>query len=169
MAWIREKIEIKKGYTPRQREVIGEEIIDHIIKRSKSGKDKSGRALPGYSDSYAKSKDFRIAGKSKFKVNLTLSDEMLNALKILSHKNGQITIGFDKADRRNNDVAEGNIKGTYGQKSPIPGKKRDFLGIEQAALKQIEAKYPLQDEKRLSEAVSRFITSQEASEDKIAS
>ena len=157
MAWIKTKIKIKKAYKPQAREAIGQDIIDHIIERSKSGKDKSGNPFPAYSKNYIKSKDFKIAGKSKSKVNLTLSDEMLNGLILLGHKKGEITVGYEKDDDRNNSVAEGNIKGTYGQPSPIRGKKRDFLGIQASAKKEISEKYPVRSKKKLTEAVADFI------------
>lgn len=168
MAWIRTKIKIRSEYTKEQREAIGQEIVDFIINRSKSGVDKNGDKFPGYSKGYANSRDFKFAGKSKGSVNLTLSDEMLNALKVLSTSRGEITIGYDRSDDRNNSVAEGNIKGTYGQSSPIAGKKRDFLGINKSDLvDNIYTKFPLKNKKKLSESLLRFVTARQASEEAI--
>ena len=158
-------IKIRKGYNSKQREVIAQEIIDHIIERSKGGKDKKNNSFPSYSKSYTESKNFSIAGKSKSKVNLTLSDEMLNAIKLLKHSDGEITIGFDKEDDRNNDVAEGNIKGTYGQSTPIRGKKRDFLGITASSKSDIQDQYPLKSKKKLSDAIGKFIAAKSGGED----
>lgn len=139
MAWIRKKIKIRKSAGPAERELIAGEIIDFIVSRTKSGKKIDGESsFPGYSDSYKNSKKFKSAGKSKNLVNLTLSNEMLQALTLLNHKKGEVTIGFKKGDDRNNGVAEGNIKGTYGQKTPIRGKKRDFLGIKASDKKKIQ-------------------------------
>ena len=56
-------IKIRKGYDSEQREIIGQEIIDFIVNRTKSGRDKNGNPFPGYSKSYIKSKDFQIAKK----------------------------------------------------------------------------------------------------------
>jgi hypothetical protein len=45
-------------------------------------------------------------------------------------------------------VPEGNIKGTYGQKTST-GKKRDFLGVQEKELREVLEKYPLDNfEKR---------------------
>lgn len=126
--------------------------------------DKNGKGFPSYSKSYIKSKDFKIAGKSASRVNLTLSDEMLNAITLLSHSNGEIKIGFEKGDDRNNDVAEGNIKGTYGKKIPNPDKKRDFLGIRKSELDDILSKYPLEDKLKLTDAVAKFLAAQSGAE-----
>lgn len=168
MAWIRKKIKIRSDYTKEQREVIGQEIVDFIVKRSKQGRDKNNDRFPGYSKSYTNSKDFKIAGKSKGNVNLTLSDEMLNSLKVLSTRKGEITIGYDRNDNRNNAVAEGNIKGTYGQKTPIRGKKRDFLGIKKSDITgEIYPKYPLNNKRKLTDAVTKFLTAQQAAEDEL--
>ena len=57
---------------------------------------------------------------------------MLSDLKLLSHKNGELTIGFEKGSK-SNGKAEGNIKGTYGQPKPVQA-PRDFLGISQEEL-----------------------------------
>jgi len=142
MAWIREKIKVNEDFNPLQRQAVGQEVIDFIVKRSKNSRDKNGKPFPGYSDSYKKSLDFKIAGKTS-KVNLTLSSEMLNSIRLLSHRRGEITIGFNRGDNLNNAKAEGNIKGTYGQKTPNPRKARDFLGISTSALETIERKYDL--------------------------
>lgn len=89
---------------------------------------------------------------------------MLNAITLLSHSNGEIKIGFEKGDDRNNDVAEGNIKGTYGKKIPNPDKKRDFLGIRKSELDDILSKYPLEDKLKLTDAVAKFLAAQSGAE-----
>lgn len=138
---------ISKLYDEEERVAIGLEIIDHIIKRSQKGKDKAGKDFAGaagkYSESYKKSLNFKLGGKSKSgPVNLTLSGEMLNALTVLDTADGEITIGIPADDKFNNAKAEGNIKGTYGRSKPIPGKARDFMGISKDDLKSITTKYP---------------------------
>lgn len=141
MAQQKFKVKISKKYNPQERVAIGVEIIDHIIERSKAGKDKKNNDLPSYSKGYVDSFDFKLAGKSK-KPNLELSGEMLNSLTVLNHKSGEITVGIPRDDDFNNAKAEGNIKGTYGQKKPIKGKKRDFMGISRSDLGKITEKYP---------------------------
>lgn len=151
MSWQRVKIEIPKGYKPRDREAIADEIIDFIVERTQSGKDKNNRSFPGYSKAYKNNLDFKIAGKTS-KVDLTLSGDMLSSLEVISHKNGEITVGFDRSDSENNDKATGHITGIYGNSSRV--KKRDFLGIAKIDLrKKILSNYPLSDRERLSERV----------------
>lgn len=145
-------IRLRKDLGSAQRRAVGLNIIQHIRKRTSEGKDKTGKPWTGkageYSKSYQKSLDFKIAKRKGGPVNLELSSEMMNSIKIIDHKKGEITIGFDGRNKKLNAKAEGNILGTYGQDSPIRGKKRDFLGIERAKLAEIQDKYDFSKEKR---------------------
>lgn len=158
MAWIRKKIKVRKDLNKIQRQAVAQAVIDHIVERSQSGIDKRGKPFPGYSTEYVQSLDFRIAGKSAGDVDLTLSGEMLNSLKLLRDKKGEITIGFDKGDKDLNGKAEGNIKGTYGNKSPVRGRKRDFLGIQRKVLKNIQDQYDFrrEDSDRIAQRLNRI-------------
>lgn len=140
--WQRVSITVPKRFGPTERLAIAQEVIDFIIKRSQSGKDIDGNPFPKYSPQYTKSLDFKVAGKSKGKVNLTLSGDMLNSIKLLSHGSGQLTVGFDRGDSENNGKAEGNQLGTYGKKTPDKKKARPFLGISKDDLRKIIEKYP---------------------------
>lgn len=135
MAWMRTRIDLPEQLSSGDRELVLDEVTDFIRKRTQKGKDKNNKAFPRYSKDYKASLDFRNAGKSS-KVNLTLSGDMLAAMDILSHKKGSGLIGYENGTEENSR-AEGNIKGTYGQRSSIPGKKRDFLGIAQKDLDKI--------------------------------
>lgn len=148
-------IEINKKYNKEQREVIAQDIIDFIVKRSLKGKKPNGQNYPKYSKEYVKSLDFKNAGKSKGKVNLRLSFEMLNSIVLRNERKGRLIIGMDKEDQRNIGKAEGNERGTYGQKSPIPGKARPFLDISNKDKKAILSKYPLNKKSTLAEAVAK--------------
>lgn len=144
MAWQRVKIKIPENYKPSEREAIADEVIDYIIERTKSGRDKNNEAFPKYSESYKKSLDFKIAGKSN-KVDLTLSGDMLASISLLNHKRGEITVGFDRGDKENNDKATGHITGFYGRSKEQ--KIRDFLGITDNDLeKKILSNYPIDDQ-----------------------
>lgn len=163
--WQKVKIDIPKAYEPKERRVIGEEIIDYIIERTLKGKDKDNNKFKSYSKSYIKSLDFKLGGKRRSPVNLKLSGDMLASIKVLSHKKGEVTVGFDKSDTENNGKAEGNILGTYGQKTST-GKKRDFLGISDTDLrKQVLKNYPEKDKTKRQEAVKEYLVAQEISED----
>lgn len=158
-------LKVSRKYDDSALQSIGEDAITRIISRTKSGQDKRGKDFPGYSSSYTGSKDFKIAGKSKDKVNLTLSNEMLNSMEVLETSPGEIVIGFDANDDFNNGKAEGNIKGTYGKKKPIRGKKRDFLGITRDEKKEILSQYPLDDPALLSANVATNLLALRAAED----
>jgi hypothetical protein len=123
MGWVREKIKLPKTFKPKDRVKIAEVIIDHIITRSVSGIDKNNKKFPEYSDSYAEKKNVGPGD-----VDLVLSGEMLESIQLLSHKSGEIIIGFDKSDEELNGKAEGNILGSYGRQ-PNKNKARDFLGM----------------------------------------
>lgn len=150
--WQRFTVEIPKGYSPAEREVIGEEILDFIRERTQKGLNKVNREFPGYSAEYEKSLNFKIAGKDKGKVDLTLSGDMLGALTVLSHANGKLLLGYENGTEEN-AIADGNIRGTYGKAKPS-AKKRDFLGITKADLAKILDEHPL-DESETAETISR--------------
>lgn len=135
MAWQRFSVEVPNDLKPEQRVELADLIIEHIVDRTDRGIDKDGKKFPKYSKSYIKSLDFQNAGKSKSKVNLQLSGDMLAAIKLLSHQNGKLTIGFDK-NTEENDKAEGNILGSYGG-DPNPSKARDFLGLSSSKLREL--------------------------------
>lgn len=137
MAQQKIKIAIPDGLTPAERLELADLVIEHIVERSDQGLDKKGNPFPKYSKGYIKSLDFKNAGKSD-NVNLQLSGDMLAAIKLLKHSNGELVVGFEKGTKEN-DKAEGNILGTYGQPTPIRGKKRDFLGLESKKLRELIA------------------------------
>jgi phage gpG-like protein len=138
--WQRFTVEIPKKIGPGDREVLADEIMDYIRDRvTKKNLDKKNDPLPGYSDAYAKSLNFKIAGKSKSDVNLTLSGDMLGALTLLSHSPGKLLIGFENGSNEN-AKADGNIRGTYGKSKPV-GPKRDFLGLTREDLDRILTKF----------------------------
>lgn len=134
--WQRISLDIPDDLTPRQRQRVADLVIDHIITRTERGIDKDGNRFPAYSEEYIKSHEFKVAGKSKNKVNLTLSGDMLASLELLSDKKGKITIGFEKGSEEN-ARADGNIRGTYGSSKGNAEKARDFLGIDDVTLKKI--------------------------------
>lgn len=147
--WQKVAIEIPKDYGPIERKAIALEIVDFIRNRTQSKRvDKDGKPFASYSKSYVKSLDFKIGGKSKSKVDLTLSGDMLGALDLLSHKSGKIIVGFENGSQEN-ARADGNIRGTYGNTKPV-GPARDFLGISDEDLTKILKKYPV-DRKSVSE------------------
>lgn len=135
------------GYSPAEREAIAGDIIRQIQKRTKQGVDKDGQKFPSYTSGYKKSRDFKIAGKTS-KVDLVLSGDMLDSIELLKNA-PKAVIGFERGSNENGK-ADGNIRGTYGQDTPIEGGKyaRDFLGLSESELKSILRKYPKGSESR---------------------
>jgi hypothetical protein len=142
--WQKVKIEIPKEYSSEERQAIALEIRDFIVKRTQAKcLDKNNQKFAAYSEGYTKNLDFKIAGKSKGKVDLTLSGDMLGALDVLKTSKGAVTIGYENGSPEN-AKADGNIRGTYGNSKSV-GPKRDFLGIHPSDLELILEKYPLDD------------------------
>jgi hypothetical protein len=134
------KVELPSDLEPDQVEEVADLIVERIVERTIQGKDKNGKPWSGkaavYSDSYKNSLDYKVSGKSG-NVDLQLSGDMLAALQILKvQQNNKVEIGFEKGSDEN-ARADGNIRGTYGRPTPIPGKKRDFLGISDKELRKI--------------------------------
>lgn len=155
MAQQKVTIPISQKHSKKARLAIAKEVIDYIIERTREkGLDKNGdkfKPSKGYSKSYEKSLNFNIAGKNKNRIDLTLTGEMLDSLKLLNDSKGKIVIGYDKSDKELNGKVEGNRLGTYGNDKPV-APARDFLGIESTKLKQIEKQYLADDlEKKLEE------------------
>jgi hypothetical protein len=139
--WQRFKVDLTGlGLDEDQRAEVADLVIERIVERTVQGKDKDNRPWSGsaalYSDSYKDSLDFKIGGKSPSKVDLQLSGDMLAALSVLDKTKRSVTIGFENGTEEN-AKADGNIRGTYGQSKPIPGKARDFLGITKTELAKI--------------------------------
>lgn len=157
------ELELPPGYTGAVKEAIALEIIDTIVRRTKKGVDKDGDSFPGYSKEYVESIDFKSAGKSKGDVNLTLSGDLLDELALLSISGRKLKIGYERGSEAN-AKADGNIRGTYGQSSPIRGKARDFLGLTDDELEKILSKYPRDDREAALGRASKTIAAKEVSE-----
>lgn len=88
------------------RRQIGEAIVEYIFRRSKRGQGKDQQPLRGpdgdarYSDSYVNSVEFKAAGKSGRRPNMTLTGDMLTSMAVTNvSARGRVTIGFlDDAD-----------------------------------------------------------------------
>lgn len=163
--YIQRVIPIPRQYRPDEREAIAFEILKYIRERTAEGKDKNGNKFPGYSKTYIKSLEFKIAGKSKGDVNLRLSGDMMAAMDLIKSEPGKVVIGYRPGDPEAGR-AEGNIRGTYGQSSGSTKKKRDFLGISPDVLKQeILSKFPLDDKEALKEQTKQTLEIIQATEE----
>lgn len=119
----------------KDQNLIADAIVTHIVGRTMAGLDKDNKKFAKYTKKYADEK-----GVSRSDVDLLLSGEMLSELKPLKVTADGIEIGF-KGDKKLIGKVEGNILGTYGQPEPIPGKARDFLGIDDSDVDVIVSAY----------------------------
>lgn len=115
-------IQIPDRYSGTQRKKIADEVIQFIKRRTQSGIDVNGNLFASYSKSYEKTGT----------VDLTVTEQMLNSLELLSHGKGFIRIGF--GNRNANDKASW-VQNPRGQKSGT--EPRLFVGISQAELNRI--------------------------------
>lgn len=122
----------------KQQNQIADAIVTHIVGRTMAGLDKEDKKFARYTKKYADEK-----GVSTSEVDLLLSGDMLSELKPLRITSNGVEIGY-KGSKELVGKVEGNILGTYGQPDPIPGKARDFLGINDSDVDVIISAY--QDE-----------------------
>lgn len=134
------KIKIPRQYNQRTAKSIANDLLDFIVTRTKEGKGKDGKDFPRYSSAYKDSIEYKIAGKDGT-VDLTLSGEMLDSLKVLSVGSGVIEIGYESGDP-NNGKAEGNILGSYGGE-PNRRHARNFLDLSDKEVAKVLEQYPL--------------------------
>lgn len=111
---------------PNFKRTFGFNIMEQIRRRTLKGIDKNNKPFPSpYSDRYAKSDEFKIYGKSKFKVNLRLTGQMLSSMKV--GKSPALQLKIIMADKFNNDKAHGHITGNIAKVKRKA--KRDFFGL----------------------------------------
>jgi len=132
---------------PRLIEEFGQAVIDRIVERTEQGKGVDGKKLKApYSKSYVASEEFKEYGKSKNKINMTLTGGMLEDLDF--EQNGdQIKVKFfdetETAKAYNHNVGD-----------TLP--KRPFFGINKNELRDIAAMF---DSDLKEEASSKRATS----------
>ena len=123
------------------KQAIGQAIIDKIVNRSKAGNGMSfGKSGIGrkvklkspYSKSYADSLEFKAAGKSKNKVNMSLTGDMLGLIDITKIKGNTIEIGWEDADE-NKKAFNHSVGDT------VP--RRPFFGVNKKELNDIKSEF----------------------------
>ena len=78
------------------KQAIGQFLIDRMLERVDSGKGIGGVKLKSpYSKEYSKSLEFKAAGKSRGKVNMSLTGDMLASIDLLSTDGNKIKIGIE--------------------------------------------------------------------------
>lgn len=135
-------VSIPDGYSPDDLAKMGDDIVQFIRDRCAEGQGvrKRGRGyqtydFPEYTKAYAKRKGSK-------KVDLVLSEDMLQALDVIKINSDEmtITVGYGKGDPMNGRV-EGNCTGSYGQSKPNARRARNFLGLTGDELEAILGVY----------------------------
>ncbi len=125
------------------KEAIGGAIIERIRARTEAGNgmsfSDSGRGTPvklksPYSKEYADSLDFKAFGKSRGKVNMTLTGDMLGLMDVVKIEGNTIKIGW--ADTSESAKAHGHSTGAKGR-LPV----RPFFGVSKSELKEIKKEF----------------------------
>lgn len=132
--WQRLKLDLSKEDLDESEALeVADEAIKYIVKRTQKGIDMNGDRFADYAPydkKYAKK-------KGQKNVDLTLSSDMLAAMKVLAvTKKGDVYIGYENGTKENGK-ADGNQRGTYGKSRPIAGKARPFLGLDDQELSKI--------------------------------
>lgn len=135
---LKEKFGVDFSGKENLKQLVGQAIIDHIVERTESGmgvslkengKGRSVKLKSPYSKEYAKSLEFKAAGKSKSKVNMKLTGDMLGLLDIKRIEGNKLTIGWN--DDEQNPKAFNHVTG-----DTVP--KRPFFGVSNSELKGIK-------------------------------
>lgn len=147
-----ETIKIPKKYNALERRAISLDIINYVRNRTKKAKGEGpkGWTPPAnkYSKQYKESKDFKLKPDQSGKVNLTLTGDMLTAVKMTGSKSGELKIGVPLGSSEWGK-AKGNILGTYGKNTGRTSKARPFLKLTKEEIKKILSKYPKSGDDRI--------------------
>jgi hypothetical protein len=130
-----------KGAT-QLKEAIGQAIIDRIVSRTEAGvgmsfnsqgKGQTLKLKSPYSKAYTKSTEFKAHGKSKNKINMKLTGDMLGLMDIKKQTGNSVTIGWDKGDGQDAKVFNHQTGDT------VP--RRPFFGISRTELLKIKSEF----------------------------
>ena len=123
------------------KEAIGGAIIERIRERTESGQGMSfgaggsGRQVKlksPYSKEYSDSLDFKAFGKSRGRVNMKLTGDMLGLMDVVQIDGNKITIGWNEAEE--------NAK-AYNHSVGDTVPRRPFFGVSKAELKEIKSEF----------------------------
>lgn len=114
------------------KEAIGQVMLDKMLERVGEGKGIGGVKLKSpYSKVYTETLEFKAAGKSRSKVNMSLTGDMLSAINIVSTDGNKIVLGIE------DDQVEKAYNHQVGDTVP----KRPFFGFTKEELKDIKKKF----------------------------
>jgi len=154
--WTKTTIKLSDSYSASERRAIAQDFVDYIVDRTRKGHGKGDKPWKGkageYSKSYRDSFEFK-SKTSKGKVTLELFGDMLSSIEKLSSGASEVAVGIKQGDE-DYSKAEGNIRGTYGQKTPIKGKARPFMDLSKGEITKILK--PYKSKKTTEERVAAF-------------
>lgn len=141
----------------------GKQVIDYMLERTQSGKDKDGDAFVKYSPAYRKSLQFKVYKGNQRTVDLNLTGAMQSAIDVIKIDGPKVTIGF--VDKEEEKKALGHINGANDL--PIrnfwgvsPEEQYDiFKGIIKDIASEIEVAELVQSEVKTFEPLSSTGTS----------
>lgn len=110
------------------KEHLAELVIKKIQDRTATGKSFYGREFKPYSPQYVNSLEFKAYGKSKGKINMRLSGDMLELIDVLNVKGNTIKIGYD------DDL---QIKKAFNHNTGDTLPKRPFFGVTKKEMQEI--------------------------------
>lgn len=126
---LKNRLNIPRDLSSGERQLVARRVIEFIQDRTDKGRGVGGGKFPSYSDEYADSLEFKIAGKRQSLPNLQQSGDTIHSIKLLSNGPGYVIIGFDSG-------TEENDKAVWLQRSDN-GVSRVFLGISNKELAKI--------------------------------
>lgn len=121
------------GYSPDEAEkrLFFNEAVNHIVRRTTTGKDRFNKRFTRYNKTYAKNK-----GVTRSSVDLTLTGRMLNSFEdSIKKDNLHISIASDQTPK-----AYGHISGFKGHRYIRNGPVRDFFGLSVEEAEKIKDK-----------------------------
>ncbi|MFO0447763.1 MAG: hypothetical protein ACK52I_03575 [Pseudomonadota bacterium] len=122
------------------KEAIAQAVIDKIVERTEGGEglrfSSNGAATPiklksPYSKMYAESLEFKAAGKSKNKVNMTLSGDMLAGIDVGSVEGNKIKIY----------IRDDQVPKAFNHLTGDTVPARPFFGISKSEMEDIASKF----------------------------
>lgn len=114
------------------KQAIGQVMIDQMLSRIDDGRGIGGVKLKSpYSKGYSESLEFKAAGKSKNKVNMKLTGDMLAAIDIISTRGNKIVIGIN----------EDEVSKAYNHQTGDTVTKRPFFGFTKGEMTEILSEF----------------------------
>ena len=131
----------------KAKKMLASEVVEYIRNRTQKGRGKNGNPW-----ARADARKYSKGNNKVPPVDLTLTGNMLDAVKLLRTRSDQISIGISINDKDNWNKAKGNILGSYGGK-PNPKKARKFMEFGRRDLRLVLDKVQRDLEKEMKRGV----------------